>query len=62
MRTGYNLIRDDAQLLEEHAKSPPSFSIHLYPDHWLLNNVSKFVYGHQVSVRDQLFYRVIERP
>ena len=48
---GYNIMRDDIALLEEHEKSPPSFSVHLYPGHWTLNNGPKFLYNNQISVR-----------
>ena len=43
-------MRDDSALLQSHIKSPPSFSIHLYPSHWTLNNGHKFLYTSQVSV------------
>ncbi|THH08262.1 hypothetical protein EW145_g2834 [Phellinidium pouzarii] len=42
-------MRDDSALLEEHEKSPPSFSVHLYPAHWTLNNGTKFLYNQEVS-------------
>lgn len=42
-------MRDDIALLEEYEKSPPSFSVHLYPGHWTLNNGPKFLYNNQVS-------------
>ncbi|KAJ7036529.1 Spt20 family-domain-containing protein, partial [Mycena alexandri] len=36
-------------LLEKNASQPPSFSVHLHPEHWTLNNVSKFLYNTQIS-------------
>lgn len=48
--SGYNLMRDDAELLAEHAHLQSSFSIHLYPEHWTLNNGPKFLYNKPVSV------------
>ncbi|TDL23759.1 hypothetical protein BD410DRAFT_149052 [Rickenella mellea] len=47
--TGYNVMRDDKEFLDENSSSPPSFSIYLYPEHWTLNNGPKFLYTHQVS-------------
>ena len=49
--SGYNIMRDDSALLEEFEKSPPSFTVRLYPAHWTLNNGPKFLYNNQVSVR-----------
>lgn len=46
----YNLTRFVEELLEEHQSDPPSFSVHLYPDYWTLNNGSKFLYNNQVAV------------
>lgn len=37
------LARTDAQ--------PPSFTVHLYQEHWVLNNGSKFLYHNQTAVR-----------
>jgi hypothetical protein len=39
-------------LLEKNESQPPSFSVHLHPEHWTLNNVSKFLYNTQISVGD----------
>ncbi|KAJ7498060.1 Spt20 family-domain-containing protein, partial [Mycena galericulata] len=36
-------------LLEKNESQPPSFSVHLHPEHWTLNNVSKFLYNTQIS-------------
>ncbi|KAJ7663874.1 Spt20 family-domain-containing protein [Mycena polygramma] len=37
-------------LLEKNASHPPSFAVHLHPEHWTLNNVStKFLYNTQIS-------------
>ena len=49
--SGYNIMRDDSALLEEFEKSPPSFTVQLYPGHWTMNNGPKFMYNNQVSVR-----------
>ncbi|KAG6334563.1 hypothetical protein ID866_4518, partial [Astraeus odoratus] len=47
--TGYNITRSAEELLDEYESSPPSFSIHLYPDHWTLNNGPKFRYNNPVA-------------
>lgn len=47
---GYNISRSVQELLNEHESSPPSFTVHLYPEHWTLNNGSKFLYNNQVAV------------
>lgn len=44
-------MRSVDELLAQHKSSPPSFTIHLYPEHWTLNNGSKFLYNNQVAVR-----------
>ncbi|KAL5537030.1 SPT20 [Sanghuangporus sanghuang] len=49
MASGYNVMRDDIALLEENERSPPSFSVHLYPDHWTLNTGPKFSYNNPIS-------------
>ncbi|KAJ7777188.1 Spt20 family-domain-containing protein [Mycena metata] len=46
----YNRTRHAEDLLEKNASQPPSFSVHLHPEHWTLNNVSKFLYNTQISV------------
>ncbi|KAJ7249507.1 Spt20 family-domain-containing protein [Mycena haematopus] len=46
----YNRTRHAEDLLEKNASQPPSFSVHLRPEHWTLNNVStKFLYNTQIS-------------
>ncbi|KAK7031667.1 Spt20 family-domain-containing protein [Favolaschia claudopus] len=46
----YNRTRHAELLLEKNASQPPSFSVHLHPEHWTLNNVStKFLYNTQIS-------------
>ncbi|KAI6044449.1 Spt20 family-domain-containing protein [Pisolithus marmoratus] len=47
--TGYNITRSTEELLSKYESSPPSFSIHLYPDHWTLNNGPKFLYNSPVA-------------
>lgn len=47
--TGYNITRSAEELLGKYESSPPSFSIHLYPDHWTLNNGPKFLYNSPVA-------------
>ena len=43
-------MRSVEELLAQHESSPPSFTIHLYPEYWTLNNGSKFLYNNQVAV------------
>ncbi|KAJ7302940.1 Spt20 family-domain-containing protein, partial [Mycena albidolilacea] len=46
----YNRTRHAEELLGKNASQPPSFSVHLHPEHWTLNNVStKFLYNTQIS-------------
>ena len=47
---GYNATRAVNDLLLQHEASPPSFTVNLYPEHWTLNNGSKFLYNNQVAV------------
>lgn len=47
---GYNITRSVDELLETNKASPPSFSVHFYPEHWTLNSGSKFLYNNQVAV------------
>ncbi|EKM50542.1 uncharacterized protein PHACADRAFT_213459 [Phanerochaete carnosa HHB-10118-sp] len=47
--TDYNVTRSVEGLLAQHESSPPSFTVHLYPEHWTLNNGSKFLYNNQVA-------------
>lgn len=48
--TSYNTTRYMNELLEKHASDPPSFTVHLYPEHWTLNGGSRFLYNNQVAV------------
>lgn len=52
---GYNLTRYVEELLFENEESPASFTVHLYPEHWTLNNGSKFLYNNPVAVRTLMF-------
>ncbi|KAG1878706.1 Spt20 family-domain-containing protein [Suillus tomentosus] len=45
----YNITRSAEQLLDLHEDAAPSFSVHLYPDHWTLNNGSKFLYNNPIA-------------
>ncbi|KAG9309886.1 Spt20 family-domain-containing protein [Chiua virens] len=47
--TGYNITRSAEELLEKYDSEPPSFSIHLYPEYWTLNNGPKFLYNNPVA-------------
>ncbi|EIN09455.1 hypothetical protein PUNSTDRAFT_143012 [Punctularia strigosozonata HHB-11173 SS5] len=47
--TNYNALRSIRELLAKHETSPPSFTVHLYPEHWTLNNGSKFLYNNPVA-------------
>lgn len=47
----YNLTRYVEELLEANESSPPSFTVHLYPEYWTLNSGSKFLYNNPVAVR-----------
>ncbi|KII87461.1 hypothetical protein PLICRDRAFT_142760 [Plicaturopsis crispa FD-325 SS-3] len=46
---GYNITRSVEELLERTNDKPPSFTVHLYPDYWTLNNGLNFLYTHQVA-------------
>lgn len=48
--TGYNITRSAEELLDNYESDPPSFSIHLHPDYWTLNNGPKFLYNNPVAV------------
>lgn len=48
--TGYNITRSAEELLDKYESDPPSFSIHLYPEYWTLNNGPKFLYNNPVAV------------
>ncbi|KAF9244124.1 Spt20 family-domain-containing protein [Melanogaster broomeanus] len=47
--TGYNITRSAEELLDSHEFDPPSFSIHLYPEYWTLNNGPKFLYNNPIA-------------
>jgi len=47
----YNVTRSAEQLLEAYEDAAPSFSLHLHPDYWTLNNGPKFLYNNPVAVR-----------
>ena len=47
---GYNRTRYVEQLLEKTELLPPSFTVHLHPEYWVLNNGSKFLYHNQIAV------------
>lgn len=49
--TGYNITRSAEELSDRYESEPPSFSIHLYPEYWTLNNGPKFLYNNPVAVR-----------
>lgn len=52
--TGYNLTRIVDDILERFSsdeKNSPSFTVHLHPEYWTLNNGSKFLYNNPVAVR-----------
>ncbi|KDR67630.1 hypothetical protein GALMADRAFT_146917 [Galerina marginata CBS 339.88] len=46
---GYNRTRTVEQLLEKTESSPPSFTVHLHSEYWILNNGSKFLYHNQIA-------------
>lgn len=48
---GYNRTRHVEELLERTESLPPSFTVHLHPEYWTLNNGSKFLYNNQIAVR-----------
>lgn len=48
--TSYNTVRSVKELLQSHKSSPPSFTVKLYPDYWILNNGSKCLYNNPVAV------------
>lgn len=49
----YNRTRYVEELLEKTEDKAPSLTIHLHPEHWVLNNGSKFLYHNQMAVRLQ---------
>lgn len=48
---GCNRTRAVEELLARTDTQPASFTVHLYPEHWVLNNGSKFLYHNQTAVR-----------
>lgn len=48
---GYNRTRQVEELLERTEALPPSFTVHLHPEYWNLNNGGKFLYNNQIAVR-----------
>lgn len=53
---GYNRTRYVEELLEKTDSQPPSFTVHLHLEHWILNNGSKFLYNNQIAVRRHFIY------
>lgn len=47
----YNTTRYLQGLLKEYEDAPPSFTVRLYREHWILNNSTKFLYNNQMAVR-----------
>jgi hypothetical protein len=47
---GSNRTRAVDALLTRTESQPASFTVHLYPEHWVLNNGSKFLYHNQTAV------------
>ncbi|KAF8141930.1 Spt20 family-domain-containing protein [Boletus edulis] len=47
--TSYNITRSAEELLDKYESDPPSFSIHLHPEYWTLNNGPKFLYNNPVA-------------
>ncbi|KAH6916382.1 Spt20 family-domain-containing protein [Coprinopsis sp. MPI-PUGE-AT-0042] len=45
----YNRTRYVEELLEKTEDKAPSLTIHLHPEHWVLNNGSKFLYHNQMA-------------
>lgn len=50
LMAGYNRTRYVEQLLEKTESLPPSFTVHLHSEYWVLNNGSKFLYHNQIAV------------
>jgi transcription factor SPT20 len=48
---GSNRTRAVDDLLARTRDDPPSFTVHLHQEHWILNNGSKFLYHNQTAVR-----------
>ena len=51
LMASYNRTRYVEELLEKTESQPPSFTIHLHPENWVLNNGSKFLYHTPIAVR-----------
>jgi hypothetical protein len=51
----YNPIRHQREILQRHENDPPSLTLAFYPEHWTLNNSSKFSYQTPVAVRLDAF-------
>ncbi|KAF8911231.1 Spt20 family-domain-containing protein [Mucidula mucida] len=47
--TWYNQTRQVEELLAKNESHPPSFSVHLHPEHWTLNHGPKFLYNNHVA-------------
>ncbi|KAJ3501113.1 hypothetical protein NMY22_g19035 [Coprinellus aureogranulatus] len=45
----YNRTRYVEELLYKTDGQPPSFTVHLHPEYWILNNGSKFLYHNQIA-------------
>lgn len=52
----YNRTRFSEELLGRLKGHPPSFTVHLHPEYWVLNNGSKFLYQNQIAVRGFVKY------
>lgn len=50
----YNPTRLHEQILQLHTEDPPSFTVHLYPEHWLINNSRPNLYHTPISVSGYL--------
>ncbi|KAF9499368.1 hypothetical protein BDN71DRAFT_1384099 [Pleurotus eryngii] len=46
---GYNRTREVEELLARAENHPPSFTVHLHPEYWALNNGSKFLYNNHIA-------------
>jgi len=47
----YNRTRYVEELLDSIEGQPPSFTVHLHQEYWILNNGSKFLYHNPMAVR-----------
>ncbi|KAK0203109.1 Spt20 family-domain-containing protein [Desarmillaria ectypa] len=50
--TWYNQTRQVEELLAKTESKPPSFTVHLHAEHWVLNNGSKFLYNNYSLLDD----------